>query len=116
MRATLDRILMGTCALALTLAASAALAQDANQLLERSNTFLRNLARFGLLAFAVFGVFLAGAALLEINRMRQTQEPLGRPVTKLLIGVGLTSLAVIIGLISGTLGTESTQQSDLNLS
>lgn len=110
-----DRILLCIFASAFALAAPLALAQDANQLLERSNTFLRNLARFGLLAFAVFGVFLAGTALLEINRMRQTQEPLGRPVTKLLIGVGLTSLAVIIGIISGTLGTESSQQSDLNL-
>jgi hypothetical protein len=110
-----DRILLFFLASASMLTAPMAFAQDANQLLERGNTFLRNLARFGLLAFAVFGVFLAGTALLEIHRLRQTQEPLGKPITKLLIGVGLTSLAVIIGLISGTLGTESSQQSDLNL-
>ena len=99
----------------LTLSAPAVFADDANQLLDRANTFLKNLARFGLLGFAVVGLFLAGAAFLEIYRLRQTQEPLGRPITKLLIGAGLTSLSVLIGVISGTFGTTSSQQAELNL-
>ncbi len=95
--------------------AQAAFADDANQLLERGNTFLRNLARFGLLAFAVVGVFLVGAAILEIHRLRQTQEPLGRPIAKLLVGAALTSLAVIISIVSSTFGTTSSQQSEINI-
>ncbi len=100
----------------LSVCAPVVFAEDANQLLERGNTFLKNLSRFGLLAFAVVGVFLAGAAFLEIYRLRQTQEPIGRPITKLLIGAALTSLSVLIGVISGTFGTTSTQQADLDLS
>jgi hypothetical protein len=92
-----------------------ALADDANTVLTRGTTFLKNLATFGLLAFAVVGVFLVGAAFLEIQRLRQTQEPLGRPITKLLIGAALASLSVLIGIISGTFVTTSSQQSDLNL-
>ena len=102
--------------LLLSMCAPAALAEDANQLLDRANTHLKSLAHFGLLAFAVTGVFLAGTAILEIHRLRQTQEPIGKPITKLLVGAALTSLAVIIGVISGTFGTTSTQQADLNLS
>lgn len=118
MHTLIDRL--HTAAIGLMFAALAgavppALAQDANQVLERGNTFLTNLARFGLLAFGVFGVFLAGTAMLEINRLRQTQEPLGRPVTKLLIGAALTSLSVIIAIISGTFGTESNTQSELSI-
>jgi hypothetical protein len=94
----------------------AAFADDANTVLSRATTFLKNLATFGLLAFAVVGLFLVGSAFLEIQRLRQTQEPLGRPITKLLIGAALTSLSVLIGIISGTFGTNSVQQSDLNLS
>lgn len=118
MRTLIDRVHAAAIGLVFTTLAGmapAAFAQDANQLLERGNTFLTNLARFGLLAFGVFGVFLAGTAMLEINRLRQTQEPLGRPVTKLLIGAGLTSLSVIIAIISGTFGTESTTQSELSI-
>jgi hypothetical protein len=85
--------------LVLSLSAPVVLADDANQLLDRANTFLKNLARFGLLGFAVVGLFLAGAAFLEIYRLRQSQEPLGRPITKLLIGAGLTSFSVLIGII-----------------
>jgi hypothetical protein len=90
-------------------------ADDANQLLDRADTFLKNLARFGLLAFAVVGLFLCGAAFLEIYRLRQTQESVGRPIVKLLIGAALTSVSVLIGVISSTFGTTSTQQSELNL-
>ena len=104
-----------TLGLLLSGCAPVVLADDANQLLDRANTFLKNLARFGLLAFAVVGVFLAGAAFLEIYRLRQTQEPIGRPITKLLIGAALTSLSVLIGIISGTFGTTSSQQGELNL-
>jgi uncharacterized membrane protein YfcA len=102
--------------LMLSICAPAAFADDANQLLERANTLLKSLARFGLLAFAVTGLFLAGTAFLEIHRLRQTQEPIGRPITKLLIGAALTSLSVLIGVISGTFGTASSQQAELNLS
>lgn len=92
-----------------------ALADDANTVLTRGTTFLKNLTAFGLLLFGVVGVFLMGSAFLEIQRLRQNQEPLGRPVTKLLIGAALTSLSVLVGVISGTFVTTSSQQSDLNL-
>ncbi len=92
-----------------------ALADDANTVLTRGTTFLKNLSAFGLIAFAVFGVFLVGSAFLEIQRLRQTREPLGQPVTKLLIGAALVSLSVLVGVITGTFVSTSSQQSDLNL-
>jgi hypothetical protein len=102
--------------LLLSMCAPVVLAEDANQLLDRANTLLKSLAHFGLLAFAVTGMFLAGTAFLEIHRLRQTQEPIGKPIAKLLVGAALTSLAVIIGVLSGTFGTTSSQQADLNFS
>ena len=90
-----------------------AFADDANTVLSRGTSFMTNLAKFGLLSFAVVGVFVVGAAFLEIQRLRQTQEPIGKPITKLLIGAALTSLSVLIGVVSGTFVTASSQQSTI---